>query len=117
MGDEQDRPALSGQSPQQREDLRAGLRVEVAGRLVGEDQARVVDERPRQREPLLLATGHLMRPAAAQMRQPELVNQPLCPAPAGAVAPVDPGGQLDVLVASQLRYEVEELEDEADVAP
>ena len=35
------------------------MRVEVAGRLVGEDQRRVGDERARDRDPLLLTAGEL----------------------------------------------------------
>ena len=42
---------------QQVHDLPAGFRVEVAGRLVGQQHQRPVDERPGDRDPLLLATG------------------------------------------------------------
>ena len=48
--------------PQQElEDLPADQRVEVAGRLVGDDDPRVVDERARDRRALLLAAGELLR--------------------------------------------------------
>src|SRR3972149_6487246 len=40
-------------------------------RLVGEERARVVDERPGQGDPLLLAAGKLARPAAAELLQPD----------------------------------------------
>ena len=43
--------------------------VEVAGRLVGEDQRRVVDERPRDGDALRLAAGHLGRPVRRPARQ------------------------------------------------
>ena len=51
-------------------------RVEVAGRLVGQDELGVVDQRSRDREPLLLAPGELMRKVVGDVRQPELVDQP-----------------------------------------
>ena len=44
---------------QELEDLPADQRVEVAGGLVGDDQARVVDQRSRDRRPLLLAAREL----------------------------------------------------------
>ena len=47
------------QLAQQREDLRARLRVEVAGRLVGEDDRRPADERAGDRDALALAAGEL----------------------------------------------------------
>jgi hypothetical protein len=46
---------------QQREDLAAGGRVEVARRLVGEHHARARHERARDGHALLLATGQLGR--------------------------------------------------------
>ena len=54
-----DRVALVVQRAQQGEDLVAGARVEVAGRLVGEDQARPADQRARDRDALALAAGEL----------------------------------------------------------
>ena len=44
---------------QQRHDLEARRRIERAGRLVGEDQLRVVDQRARDGDALLLAAGEL----------------------------------------------------------
>ena len=49
---------------QQREDLAAGRGVEVAGRLVGEHDARPRDERPGDGDALLLAAGELGRAVA-----------------------------------------------------
>ena len=54
---------------QQRHDLEAGARVERAGRLVGEDQQRVVDQRARDRHALLLAAGELRRRGARRARR------------------------------------------------
>ena len=48
-----------------------GLGVEVAGRLVGEQERRVVDERARDGEALLLAAGELVGEPRRRRRQPE----------------------------------------------
>jgi hypothetical protein len=47
---------------QQRHDLFAGARVQVSGRLVGEEDRRIVDQRPGNRHPLLLSAGKLVGP-------------------------------------------------------
>ena len=54
---------------QQLKDLVARLRVEVPGRLVGEDDGRLRDERARDGDPLLLAAGELGRPVRAPVRR------------------------------------------------
>src|SRR5204863_1456671 len=60
--DEHDRRArLAVQRLEQLHDTRAGLAVEVARGLVGEEQPRRIAERPRDRDALLLATGELIR--------------------------------------------------------
>ena len=51
------------------EDLRAGLRVERAGRLVGEEQPRLVRERAGDRDPLALAAGERARPRLRSRRR------------------------------------------------
>src|SRR4029077_12776213 len=45
---------------QQLDDFPGGRRVEVPGRLIGEKDSRIVDQRPRDRDPLLLAAGQLI---------------------------------------------------------
>ena len=54
---------------EQREDLVARSRVEVAGRLVGEEHRRPGDERPRDRDALLLAARELGRAGARAARR------------------------------------------------
>ena len=49
-------------------DLDAGLRVEVAGRLVGQQDRRIVHERARDRDALALAAGQLVRPVRLAIR-------------------------------------------------
>src|SRR5439155_8396509 len=62
VGDHDDGlPQLVGAAAEQRENLRARSRVEVAGRLVGKEHGRPGDEPPGDRDALLLATGKLRR--------------------------------------------------------
>src|SRR3954451_2265514 len=58
-----DRGAGAVDAVEQPHDADAGRRVEVAGRLVGEQQHRSVDERPRDRYTLLLTAAELVRHA------------------------------------------------------
>ena len=60
--DDHDRGAFAVQFLEQRHQLDRGAAVERAGRLVGEQHFRVVDERPRDRDALLLSAGKLRRP-------------------------------------------------------
>jgi hypothetical protein len=48
-------PVLAIELAEQAEDLLAGLRVEVAGRFVGDQKRASIDERPGDRDALLLA--------------------------------------------------------------
>ena len=61
VGDDDDGDAAAVELLQQRHHLDAGRRVERAGRLVGEDQLGIVDQRPRDGDALLLAAGELRR--------------------------------------------------------
>ena len=100
---------------QQREDLAAGRRVEVAGRLVGEHHAGPRDERAGDGDALLLAArelgravrrgGRRGRPSAIELVEPLRVG----------LAAGELERQRDVLGRREHREQVEELEDEADV--
>jgi hypothetical protein len=57
--------ALLVQLLERAHDLLAGLRIEVAGRLVGQHQRRIAHQRAGDRHPLLLAAGQLVRRALA----------------------------------------------------
>ena len=57
VGDEDDRPPAGVELAEDAEDLGAGVAVEVAGRLVGEDERRFGDEGARDGDPLLLAAA------------------------------------------------------------
>ena len=71
MRDHQHGRALFVDLRQQLHDIVGHLRVDVAGRLVGDDQRRIVHQRPRQPHALLFAAGQLRRIAAALVLQVE----------------------------------------------
>ena len=60
MGDDEHGRAGAVDPVEQLHDPDRGLGVEVPGRLVGQEQRRVVDERARDRDALLLAAGELV---------------------------------------------------------
>src|SRR3546814_10894240 len=57
MGDQHDGVAFAVQFVEQRHDLGAGVAVQIAGRLVAEQDRRVRHQRARNRHALALATG------------------------------------------------------------
>jgi hypothetical protein len=115
--DHDDRAALVGAGAQQPQDLRARGRVEVPGRLVGEQHRGVVDERACDREALLLPARELVRQRGGDRPQPEGVDQLAAAHGGRRVRAAHAPGQQHVRFARELGEEVEELEDEADVAP
>ena len=96
-----------------------GLGVELAGGLVGEQEPRPVGERPRDRDPLLLAARQLVRPVARPLG--EARRAPAAPPPGASrsarVRADEPQRDLDVLGRGQDRDQAERLEDERDRAP
>ena len=80
VGDQHDGPALRVQLVEQRQGVLGGDRIEVAGRLVGQDQRRVGDQRPGDRDPLLLTAGQLTRPVTDPIGQPDPVERLHAPA-------------------------------------
>ena len=72
--------------------------VEIAGRLVGEHERRLMDHRTRNRGSLLLAAGYLLRKSRGPVLEPELTQQ-LQASSAGVVPlhAVQRERQLDVL--------------------
>ena len=97
-----------------RHDLVRGPRVEVSRRLVRQQDRRIVDEGPRDRDPLLLAARQLAREAALPVRQPEQLERLL--RVHGAVREVSRVEQRqgDVLDRARAREQVEILKDESD---
>ena len=71
MGDVQHRLALGVEPRQHLEHLRRGVGVEVAGRLIADDQHRITCQRARDRDPLLLTTRQLRRQMIELVPQPD----------------------------------------------
>jgi hypothetical protein len=118
VGDHHDGDALAVERiAEQRHDFLAGVAVEVAGRLVGEDQARLVDQRPGDRDALLLAAGNAVGQRFGILAEADLVEHdararlPRCLVHAG----IDQR-QGDIVLQAHARQQVEALEDEADGA-
>ena len=102
-----------------RHDLLGGLRVEVARRLVGQDELRVVDQRPRDRDALLLAARELARLVVLAARRAPRSRRHRRAFSSRSRARVAVGGvdqrQLDVLERRGAGEQVEGLEHEADL--
>ena len=115
VGDQHDRDAVAGERGEQRHHLVAGARIEVAGRLVGQHQARLVDQRARDRDPLLLPAGQLagMVVQAVAQADPFQRGRRALAARARVRARVDQR-QLHVLERGRAREQVEALEHEAE---
>ena len=76
----------------------AGLGIQLAGGLVGEQHLRAARQRPGDRDPLLLAAGQLARPLPGVLVQADEVQHepdPLLPFPRGQAG--DPQRHADVL--------------------
>ena len=101
-------------APEQVEHVAPGGGVEVAGRLVGEDDGRARDQRARDGDPLLLAAGELRRPVRAAVAEPDGLDQRLEPGGVDVLAR-DAQRQEHVLLGGEDREQVVALEDEADL--
>src|SRR5215203_1524512 len=99
---------------QQLHHVGAGFGVEVAGRLVGEDDSRFADQGAGDRDALLLAAGELRRTVGAAVIEPDGGDQLVDPGPV-RLAAGDRERQDKVLLRGQDRQKVEELEDEAEL--
>ena len=107
-------PSSSTDSRRSVEDLVRRTAVEVAGRLVGEEHGRPRDERPCDRDALLLAAGELGRAVRATVGEADARDHLGHPGLVRLLAR-DRERQEDVLLRRQHREQIEELEDEADV--
>ena len=95
--------------------LLAQLQVEGAERLVEQQHLGPVDDRPRQRHPLALATGELARPAPGVVGQPHHLQRLV--AASGPLGPVHPGHPQpvgDVVADGHVREQGVVLEDGVD---
>ena len=95
------------------QDARAALLIKVAGRLVGQDQRRLVHERPGDRHALPLATRQLGRQVAQAVAEADALERPARSlSPLGPVQPGVEHRQLDVALDRGPGEQVEALEDE-----
>ena len=117
MCDHDERLALVGEAADFEVEALGRRAVEVARGLVGEDEAGAVHERARDGDALLLAAGELRRAVAEPLAEPELFEQRSRPRLrlAAERLPADHGRHRDVLQRRELRQQVVELEDEADL--
>ena len=94
MGDEHQRGlAAPLQAEQQVDHLLAGLAVEIAGRLVGEDDLRARAQRAGDGDALLLAAGELRREMIGAMRQADLGQQARGPSSKASALPANSSGR------------------------
>jgi len=99
---------------EQADDLPAGLRIEVAGRFVGQDHIRLVRQSACNRHALPLSAGQLQRSVFQSLGQADRRQEFLSPRP--SLAPRKSRqreGDFDVLAGGQHLQQVECLEDEA----
>src|ERR1044071_10042617 len=114
MRDDDDGLFLTDKVLEDADDLVAGLLIEIAGRLVGEDERRVVDQRTGDGDALALAAGELVRAVLGAVDQADALERfhgPLAPV-AAAGAGVEQR-ELDILQHGGARPAGEGLEDEA----
>src|SRR3989442_365985 len=116
MRDHHDGLPLAVQVGEDLHDLLTRGRVEVAGRLVGEQDARLVHQRPRDSHALPLAAGQLVRLVLHPIPQRHALQRPRGPrAPCRGPKPRVDEGQLHVVQGGRAGQQVEGLEDEADL--
>ncbi len=111
--------ALHVQALENVHDLDARPRVEVAGRLVRQEDRRLVDECARDRDALLLAAGQLVRIVVQSVAEADDLQDLLRAAVSFGrlhlAAAVVKQRQLDVVERRRPRQEIEPLEHEADL--
>src|SRR5579884_329837 len=116
MGHQNERDSPLPVEPfQQSEDLVTRMGIEIAGRLVGQDQLRPQHQRARDGDPLLLAAGELSRPMVKAVRQPDRFEH----LPRGRLdliplGPLDQSRHHDIFKRGEFREEMMELENIAD---
>jgi len=116
VGRHQDGGALlGGDAAEQGDDRLTGGRIQIPGRLIGENQARGGHESAGNGDALHLTAGELMRMAVSQIGQAD-PGQPLQRDRPGAGPAGQKQRQLDVFDGGERGQKLERLEDEADLA-
>ena len=109
---------LALQVNEQVDDVGLGILVEIARRLVGEQQRGRVDERTRDRNPPLLAAGQPARIHVGAIRESDAREQ-IVAARVGFLSghgAAEQRGQGDIVDCGEVRQQARELEHEADIA-
>src|SRR2546423_12477915 len=105
---------ISVQPLEEIQDFLAGLRVELSGRLVCQEQGWIVRQGDCDGDPLLFAAAQLVRPMTRPLGEADEIEEFLRPSlPGHAVLGGKAHRQLDVLLGGERWDEVEELENEA----
>jgi len=92
----------------------ARFRIQIPRRLVGEEEGRIIDQRPRNGHALLLPAGELPRAVIEAMAQPHSFKKPAGPSLGLARRqPGDPRGHRRILKRGKLPKQMMELEDKA----
>ena len=99
---------------QEAEHFGAGDGVEVAGRLVGEHQLRLGNQRAGDGHALLLATGQFIRSVVQALLQSQGIDEQIEPGTVGLITGQSQRHE-DVLLCGEHGQQVEALEDEADL--
>ncbi len=101
---------------QQLHDSRGVRAVQISGRLIGQQNRRIISQRPGYRYALPFPSGKLTRVLAHAMFQPHFAQQCLGTLPTCAAAiGHSEHGSLHVFNSTQCRQQVERLKDEADM--
>src|SRR4051812_24838191 len=115
VGDDQERHPLTVELPEELDDALSGPRVEVARGLVGEQQRRTRDQRPRDRDALALASRKRRGPRRSLVREPDALERLARAASRVGHTVAEEVRQQDVLQRAERREQVEALEDEPDL--
>ena len=109
-------PLRATRSRAKRQHLVGGVLVEIAGRLVGEQQQRLWRQRAADRDALLLPAGQLLRIAPREIAEPEPLHQ--FAVPGRIVPPGEARLEFQIVLDRQARDQIELLEHEAQlIAP
>src|SRR5207253_11137364 len=92
------------------------LAVEMSGRLVAEQQLRLLSERARDRDALRLAAGEFGGQVVELRPEPDKLEQRGCSARRCGLAGCEPASEGDVLERGEVRQQVRALKDVGDPA-
>lgn len=118
VGCENHGSALIVDVAQQRKKLRSKIGIEITSGLIGQNQAGLIDQRPRDGDALLLATGERLRKRRLAVVETEALEHLVCP-PVGFTLPdsMKPKDKSDVLQDRLSPQQLEVLEDDPDLPP